>query len=94
MSVDTVTRTAPLLDIAAIEEDLGHIVCEIHDRVALCGETFDYDRFEWVPEEGITCPVCAEADKQGATCGAIAGCPGERSAWERFVHRFAGGRRG
>lgn len=83
----------PTLDIDQVEEDLDHVVCEIHDLIALCGETFDFPgSVECDDDEDTTCPMCADAWNSGVVCITETGCPGYRTTWQRFVHKVTGGR--
>jgi hypothetical protein len=91
----TETGAVPAINIEAIEEDLDHVVCEIHDQVALCGTTFDFPGSEEYEDgEDPTCPLCEYAWEQGRRCGADRSCRGYRTRLDRFLHRITGGGRG
>lgn len=75
------------------DDDLIHIVCDIHDDLALCGEVIPGDRFTDDDDPGPVCPLCGLGEDEGVPC-VVPGCPGYRPAWRRLVHKLSGGRRG
>jgi hypothetical protein len=93
-STELVARPKPA-DIEAVEGDLYHRVCEVHELVALCGETFTVAEYRMysmrMADESIDCPLCGDAILSGVVC-AVPGCNGQPSR-PGLLRRIFGGRR-